>query len=674
MVWLDNTNAVCCTIACTCDVFRICAGFLVADIREYNRRVIMSDSMIRCDTPGSGSGPSSGSGIGHDSGLGFDETGYGAAVLEKLREQREAQRFCDVTIRIDGVSFSAHRAVLAACSPYFETLLDGSRIVRQTVVVTSHPGGHYAFSHVLQFMYTGMSSLNEDIVLEVMKFSERFCMAQLRDRCIEFLQQHMTPLSCFRTKELALGLGLTGLVRIVDSYIVANAVDIADAESSVELSHAHLEELIGRSMPLSEIDRVRLISRWAEHKDDRRKRLPTLMATYVQWQKVGPMELCKFLRGCVEKSSCSTALPSDWCLYRVLQSLKDSCLLPDVYFELLGKLRDSVATEEIFQSTDACSIDGYINMDETEDNEVAVEVEEDTADDVDAVDHENVSQSAADIDELVNSSHQQASVTTSQEQSDQTEAALDAAGCERSSLSPVSENDNCAISGSSKKKEKAQRQKRRRVPRKQHRPSDTANSDIDTNGQHDAVADIGTNAAEPVSHELNHPCNGEMNRRQAKTPKSTKKSVRRRKTNGLRNIRCHECQFKAQTVDKLRNHVRTAHRDRQTFLCSRCSFRTRWNREFYKHMTTHFAGPPYHCDSCSFTTERIRLLVIHLMDHTDARPYLCRTCGIRFKMKNNLVAHQRCHSGICAFINHHIIALEFIVKMSSVEKYNLYSA
>jgi len=621
----------------------------------------MSENMIRCDTPGSGSGPSSGSGIGHDSGLGFDETGYSVAILEKLREQRDAQRFCDVTIRINGTNFSAHRAVLAACSPYFETLLDGSRIVRQTVVIASRPGGHYAFSVVLQFMYTGISSLNEDIVLDVMKFSERFSMTQLRDRCAEFLQQHMTPSSCFRTKELALGLGLTGLVRIVDSYIVANAVDIAEAESSVELSHAHLEELIGRSMPLSEIDRVRLISRWAEHKEDRRKRMPALVATYVQWQKVGPMELCTFLRGCVEKSNCGTALPSDWCLYRVLQSLKDSCLLPDIYFERLGKLRDSFAMDETLQNASACLTDDYINTDDTDSNEVAVEVEEDTTEGVDTEEHESVSQSATDAEKLSGSctSYQQMSTTVSQEHSDKVEAfvaAVDGERLSRSGLSTLSENDHCSVTvtGSSNQQQKTQSKKRKRVSaqhysRKQHRLSVRANNDIDTNCQHDA-ADNGSSAAELVSHELNPLDNSERNQQQLKTQKSTKKSVRKRKTNGLRNIRCQECQFKAQTVEKLRNHMRTAHRDRRTFCCSVCSFKTRWNREYYKHMKTHFPGPPYRCDSCTFTTERIRLLVIHLMDHTDSRPYSCHTCGIRFKMKNNLVAHERCHSGIYTFI------------------------
>jgi len=611
----------------------------------------MSDTIIRCDTPGSGSGPSSGSGIGHDSGLGFDEAGYGVSILEKLREQRDAQRFCDVTIRVDGVNFSAHRAVMAACSSYFETLLDGSRIVRQTVVVASRPGGHFAFSVVLQFMYTGISTLSEDVVLDVMKFSERFCMMQLRDRCIEFLQQHMTPSNCFRTKEFALGLGLTGLVRIVDSYIVANAVDIVDAESSVELSRAHLEELIGRSMPLSEIDRVRLILRWTEHKEDRRKRMPALVATYVQWQKVGPMELCTFLRGCFEDSNCGTALPSDWCLYRVLQSLKDSCLLPDIYFEQLGKLRDSFGVDDCMRSADVYVMNGSVSTSETDDDDVAVKIEDS---DEDVEEQEGVLLSAAIAENLADShtSLQQILSTCLEEHVNVEEAAQSNMTAERQTVSPQTQNDSCTATCSSNQQQTTQRKKRKRVSGQRHlhnqqRCSVNANNRIDTDSQH-ANNDTITNTTEPVLHELNHADNNNDNQKKLKALRSVKKSVKKRKTNGFRNIRCKECQFKTQTVDKLRNHLRTAHR--QSFSCSLCSFKTHWNRGYYKHMGTHFAGPPYRCDNCSFTTERIRLLVIHRMDHTDSRPYSCRTCGICFKMKNNLVDHERCHSGICAFI------------------------
>lgn len=43
-------------------------------------------------------------------------------ILGKLRSQREAGLFCDITLRTSGRSFSAHRAVLAAVSDHFQEI------------------------------------------------------------------------------------------------------------------------------------------------------------------------------------------------------------------------------------------------------------------------------------------------------------------------------------------------------------------------------------------------------------------------------------------------------------------------------------------------------------------------------------------------------------------------
>uniref|UniRef100_A0A8C6L5M5 BTB domain-containing protein n=1 Tax=Nothobranchius furzeri TaxID=105023 RepID=A0A8C6L5M5_NOTFU len=49
---------------------------------------------------------------------------HGADVLSKLRSQREAGLFCDITLQTNGQSFSAHRAVLAAVSDHFQELFN----------------------------------------------------------------------------------------------------------------------------------------------------------------------------------------------------------------------------------------------------------------------------------------------------------------------------------------------------------------------------------------------------------------------------------------------------------------------------------------------------------------------------------------------------------------------
>uniref|UniRef100_A0A8C4IRN4 BTB domain-containing protein n=1 Tax=Dicentrarchus labrax TaxID=13489 RepID=A0A8C4IRN4_DICLA len=47
---------------------------------------------------------------------------HSADMLSKLRSQREAGLFCDITLRTNGRPYLAHRAVLAAVSDHFQEI------------------------------------------------------------------------------------------------------------------------------------------------------------------------------------------------------------------------------------------------------------------------------------------------------------------------------------------------------------------------------------------------------------------------------------------------------------------------------------------------------------------------------------------------------------------------
>uniref|UniRef100_A0A3Q3WVI9 BTB domain-containing protein n=1 Tax=Mola mola TaxID=94237 RepID=A0A3Q3WVI9_MOLML len=48
---------------------------------------------------------------------------HSGKVLEQLNRQRKQGLLCDCTFVVDGVDFKAHKAVLAACSVYFQSIL-----------------------------------------------------------------------------------------------------------------------------------------------------------------------------------------------------------------------------------------------------------------------------------------------------------------------------------------------------------------------------------------------------------------------------------------------------------------------------------------------------------------------------------------------------------------------
>uniref|UniRef100_A0A3Q2QGG4 BTB domain-containing protein n=1 Tax=Fundulus heteroclitus TaxID=8078 RepID=A0A3Q2QGG4_FUNHE len=84
---------------------------------------------------------------------------FGSSVLGSLNEQRLLGHYCDVSILVQGQSFKAHRAVLAASSLYFRDLF--------TVFELPSSVTPTCFQQILSFCYTGRLSMaaSEQLVL-----------------------------------------------------------------------------------------------------------------------------------------------------------------------------------------------------------------------------------------------------------------------------------------------------------------------------------------------------------------------------------------------------------------------------------------------------------------------------------------------------------------------------
>lgn len=48
---------------------------------------------------------------------------FQSSILSSVRQLRDVEDFVDVTLACDSCSFTAHKIVLSACSPYFRNLL-----------------------------------------------------------------------------------------------------------------------------------------------------------------------------------------------------------------------------------------------------------------------------------------------------------------------------------------------------------------------------------------------------------------------------------------------------------------------------------------------------------------------------------------------------------------------
>uniref|UniRef100_A0A3P9MLT4 Zinc finger and BTB domain containing 11 n=1 Tax=Oryzias latipes TaxID=8090 RepID=A0A3P9MLT4_ORYLA len=85
-------------------------------------------------------------------------------MLDKLNRQRLENQFCDITLLIEGDEYRAHKAVLAACSEYFNELFFEKGAVTTHEAVVDLSGD---FLPLLDFAYTSKLTFNFCIMADI---------------------------------------------------------------------------------------------------------------------------------------------------------------------------------------------------------------------------------------------------------------------------------------------------------------------------------------------------------------------------------------------------------------------------------------------------------------------------------------------------------------------------
>ncbi|XP_051981173.1 zinc finger and BTB domain-containing protein 43-like isoform X2 [Xyrauchen texanus] len=122
-----------------------------------------------------------------------DFPNFSCSLLKKLNQQRQRGQLCDLIVAIGGHRFRAHRAVLAASSPYFcdQVLLKNSaRVVLPDVM---HPG---VFEQLLLSCYTGALSVPSSEVVAFLTAASFLQMWHVVDKCTELLEVRHKKRKC----------------------------------------------------------------------------------------------------------------------------------------------------------------------------------------------------------------------------------------------------------------------------------------------------------------------------------------------------------------------------------------------------------------------------------------------------------------------------------------------
>ncbi|KAI0210914.1 Kelch-like protein 12, partial [Lamellibrachia satsuma] len=205
---------------------------------------------------------------------------------------RERGEFCDVSLRLNGRYYPAHKAVLAASSPYFRSMFTSHMREHSSPEVDLSESmqleNDRTFKRVLRFMYSGDIEINIENVDDVLRLADFLLLDEVREYCHQFYLRHgnITPANALGLAELAERHNLPEVARVAKAIVAARFHDcIVQRDEILEVSVAGLRELLGDdniTQFISSDALIQLLMRWTRHDPIRRQQDMLRLLPYVR--------------------------------------------------------------------------------------------------------------------------------------------------------------------------------------------------------------------------------------------------------------------------------------------------------------------------------------------------------------------------------------------------------
>ena len=127
-------------------------------------------------------------------------------LFDKLNKLRCEDDFSDVTLGADnGVNIQAHKLILAAASPYFETMFkSSSKFLEsdQNKIKLKDVSGD-SLRVLIDYIYTGKIIISEDNVEDILIAANFLQLQAVKDTCANVLMEKITVSNCLGIHLLA---------------------------------------------------------------------------------------------------------------------------------------------------------------------------------------------------------------------------------------------------------------------------------------------------------------------------------------------------------------------------------------------------------------------------------------------------------------------------------------
>lgn len=202
-------------------------------------------------------------------------------ILEVMNKHRkDCLKLCDVVLKIGDEHIPTHRAVLAACSPYFYAMFTSDLVESRQKVVTMKDIDAGIVQQLVEFAYTGKVDVNVENVQSILATASLVQFHEVRDLCCQFLETQLDPTNCLGIRKFTEAHGCVNFLEVVDKFVLENFREVMKSEEYALLPCELLVKVISSDdlNVVAEEEVFEAVMSWVKHDlNNRVKQLPNII-------------------------------------------------------------------------------------------------------------------------------------------------------------------------------------------------------------------------------------------------------------------------------------------------------------------------------------------------------------------------------------------------------------
>lgn len=303
----------------------------------------------------------------------FQQSDLFSAAFPCMEEIRRQGKLCDVVLKIDDQSFSAHKIVLASTIPYFYAMFTNGMVESRQQEIIMQGIDATSLETLINFAYSGELVLTKNNVQSLMIGASFLQLTKVRDACANYLLQRLYPQNALGIRQFADTMGCIALVESADKYIEQCFHEVSLSDEYMNLSVNEVKNLLQRNELRvdSEEQVFEACMRWVKFSDSRHELLPELLAE-VRLPLLSPLyltdrvateELIRSSHKCrdlLDEARVFHLIPERRSLLQSFRTTQRACEIKGIIYVVGGLNRhgDSLSTVEYYDPKTSLWYDG----------------------------------------------------------------------------------------------------------------------------------------------------------------------------------------------------------------------------------------------------------------------------------------------------------------------------